>query len=289
MRLHLVESLDSSPNNYMIEYLSGCGLKNYLFSYIFAVGKDQSKIKWSRIDALLDKIQANSIIIDSGAYSVFSRGETVSLDDYVNFCVKLQEMRQGKEEINFVNLDVIPGTPGTRNTKPSAEMLEESAQKGWDNFEYMTAKGLKVMHVYHQFEDWKWLEKIADSCEYFGIGAKTRPTERRFWYDEVFSRLNEMGVIGEKRIHGFGCTDKKIMYKYPLFSADSTSWRAPARYGTSMTQDLALTGLGSQHGLYVRLDTPKEILRWKQWERDITRLWEYRGLEWEGEDVRWGQ
>ena len=69
------------------------------------------------------------IMIDSGAFSVWNKGTTIDLDDYIIYCLKYIN------SINYVvNLDVIPGKPGQR---PSKEEVERSAVIGYGNYHKM--------------------------------------------------------------------------------------------------------------------------------------------------------
>jgi hypothetical protein len=165
-------------------------------------------------------------MLDSGAFSAWVRGSKLDLDDYIAYCLKNREYCD-----IIVNMDVIPGEFGR---VPSADEVEASAQKSWDNLIYMEQFGLKPMPVFHQGERFYWLEKlIAHGCTYIGISpANDRTTaQKRLWLDDVFSAIVDDEGRATIQTHGFGVTSIDLLFRYPWHSADSTSWSLSAAYG----------------------------------------------------------
>ena len=98
------------------------------------------------------------LMLDSGAFSAWNQGVSISLKDYIDFCL------ENIEVIDFiVNLDVIPGKgPFIKVTKKD---IENSAYEGWKNYETMLDAGIpkeKLIHVFHQGESMDWLERMVD-------------------------------------------------------------------------------------------------------------------------------
>jgi hypothetical protein len=165
------------------------------------------------------------IILDSGAFSVWSKGDTVPLKDYANFCVKFRDLLPKEIELNVVNLDVLPGVWGH---VPSKEMIAESAEKGWQNMLHLESLGLKVIHVFHQHEDFAILDKLKAHSDYIGISPANDVSmkEKMDWLNKVFLNLKD----GTKT-HGFAVTSHRQLFGYPFYSVDSSSWVTPARFG----------------------------------------------------------
>ena len=97
------------------------------------------------------------IILDSGAFSVWTKGISIDINQYIDFC------KQHPLISYYVNLDVIPGIPNKHKTV-NKKTTEEAAQKSWENYqrmlEYFPIE--KVIPVFHQNEDFKWLNKYIE-------------------------------------------------------------------------------------------------------------------------------
>jgi len=181
------------------------------------------------------------MLLDSGVFSTWTLGHEVDLDAYSEYCKK------GLEDNAFnavVGVDVIPGEYGRVPTK---EEVLASAAKGWDNFLCLVEeKGLpadKVVHVFHQGEDFAWLEKLmayhdkqlAEGKEglYIGLSpANDRTTKQKIlWLEQVMPYVTNPDGSARVKWHGFGVTSFDILRRYPWFTADSTSWMRPGAYG----------------------------------------------------------
>ena len=128
--------------------------------------------------------------------------------------------------VYVINLDVIPGEMGKN---PTADQIHSSAEKGFENLEKLEGMGLKPIHIFHQFEDFKWLDILAKRQPYIGISPSNACSvkERHNWLRHVFYHMKDKLV----RTHGFGVTAKKLMEDFPWYSVDSSSWAAVAIYG----------------------------------------------------------
>lgn len=139
--------------------------------------------------------------LDSGAYSVMAKGETVDLEKYIDFAL---EHARGYDEI--VNLDVISGAVADR------------VDQGKKNLQRMRDAGLSPMPVFHQGEPWSILEELA-SCGKVGLGFQRPIKCAETFLDGCFSRLP-----ATCRVHGFGMANEKFVGVYPFFSVDSATW-----------------------------------------------------------------
>lgn len=169
-------------------------------------------------------ITNKSVHIDSGAFSAWNKGASINIDEYIEFC-KFIEKKYPFNKYHIVNLDVIPGKPGVIPTK---QQIEYSAEKGWENYEYMKSRGLNPIHIFHQHEDWSWLYKLKDSSDYIGISPDNSQSvpSRVSWLKQVFARIK-----GEVKTHGFACTGPSFMEVAPFYTTDSSSWLNSSRYG----------------------------------------------------------
>ncbi len=138
-------------------------------------------------------------MLDSGAFTEMTTGESINLDAYIAFCEK-----HGEFYDVVVNLDDIKG----------------DVDKSWRNFGAMTKAGLRPMPVFHQGESWSVLDEVISAApdRYIGIGFQRPIVNGRSWLDDVFSR-----VPLTTRVHGFAMT-AFVEHGYPFYSVDSSTW-----------------------------------------------------------------
>lgn len=208
----------TSPSKQHFELLAEEKVQSILVSYHY-IKKPADLIK------LLNGHEPERIMIDSGAFSVWSNGGTINLEDYGNFCIQVKKLLSPNIELNVVNLDVLPGKWGFVPTK---EQIDESAKKGWENMLYLEGLGLKVIHVFHQHEDFDILDRLCAHSDYIGISPANDVSnkEKLAWMNKVFGKIRN-----KVRTHGFAVTSHRQLYNFPYYSADSSSWVTPARYG----------------------------------------------------------
>ena len=157
--------------------------------------------------------------LDSGAYSAWSRGTVIDLDEYCAF------IRANIDHIEvYASLDVIPGVPGRAAT--TAER-NNAAEQSWDNYLYMKSEGLDPIPVFHYGEDDIFLKRmLKHGCSYIGIGGLVSVPSRmrRHWLDHVFTMLTDASGMPTVKTHGFGMTAIPLVFRYPWYSIDSTTW-----------------------------------------------------------------
>lgn len=178
-----------------------------------------------------------TLMIDSGAFSAWRRGAVIDIDQYADF------LHQNIELIDYyVNLDVIPGEFGR---VPSQAEVDASANASWENFLHLRGRGLESIPVFHQGEDFKWLETmLVAGCKYVGISpANDRTTkEKKLWLDRVFAVIPKgPGGYPLVKTHAFGMTSTYLIFRYPWFSVDSSSWAITAGMGNILLPGRSLS------------------------------------------------
>lgn len=157
--------------------------------------------------------------LDSGAYSAWTRGTVIDLDEYCEF------IKANIEQIDvYASLDVIPGRPGQI---ASERERNEAAEQSWWNYLYMREEGLDPLPVYHYGEAERFLDRMLEyGCDYIGIGGLVGvPADRRImWLDPLFERLTDSQGYPLVKTHGFGMTSIPLIFRYPWYSVDSTTW-----------------------------------------------------------------
>jgi hypothetical protein len=169
------------------------------------------------------------IMLDSGAFSAWTRNKIIDLDEYISFIKRFEDDLE-----SYVNLDVIPGKPGSQ---PTPKEVDFSANEGWNNYLKMIEEGLNPIPVFHFGEDIKWLETMLDfGVKYIGLGGIVgRPQKLiKKWLDKIFDVLTDDKGRVYAKIHGFGITTTWALNRYPWYSVDSVSWRILATNGWSV-------------------------------------------------------
>lgn len=198
------------------------------------------------------------IFLDSGAFSVWKRGESIDIKQYKDFCLKYQD------QIEFAaNLDVIPGSWGH---VPTHKDIELSAQKSFQNYLYLKdSLKCKVVPVFHQHESVEWLDKILteiDNDDLVAISpANDQVRESRIqWLDTIWSKMININREPTVNCHAFGVTTPKIIKRYPWYSVDSSTPSQHAANGSVITYNK--TGDIKAHSVSRRRTEPysKELL-----------------------------
>lgn len=152
------------------------------------------------------------LFLDSGAFSAWSQGVEIPIHEYIDF------IKKNKRYINvYANLDAIG-----------------SAQKTLQNQKIMEKSGLTPLPCFHYGEDIKYLKMYLKKYNYVALGGMVPISNKDLipWLDKIFSEfICDDNGIPKVKIHGFGMTSLKLMFRYPWYSVDSTSWVTTGRMG----------------------------------------------------------
>lgn len=234
------------------------------------------------------KYQPEYFLLDSGAFTAWSVGKSVSLEDYA---VTSLEVLQKFPHSWTVNLDVIPGEAGRTATKTE---IENGMVKSLENADYLRSKGLRVIEVFHQNEPFYFLDELiarrVDEKAIVGISPRNDVSvaKRVEWLKSALGYLaTAYGVEGLPRTHGFAATGLDMLRAFPFYSADSSSWLTAHRYGTQVGEDgrmghmKHIYGEGSSRVPAARdVAVRRSIQSLVRVEQQVTRLWQTRGVIW---------
>lgn len=219
----------------LAEQMVSTGVKNRLVSYAYP----KEFYSWMSKAA-----KKGDVIIDSGAFSAWNKGEVLDIHSYIEYAHKAIDFASAESKVNIhvVNLDVIPGAVGetaalNRSTGPreilaqNKALIEESAQRGFDNMLLMKKEGITPIHVFHQGEDWKWLEKMVEHTDYIGISPANdmSPVSKKRWIYSVFEYMYKRNI--KVKTHGFAVWIFDIMKDLPWTSCDAATWKLMAGMG----------------------------------------------------------
>jgi len=170
------------------------------------------------------------LFMDSGVFGVWNRKlPPLDLKQYAKFINDVGHLLHC-----YATMDHIPGTPGIPRTMAD---VEKSAAIGYKNQQKLKDLGIRPIPIFHQGEDFKWLEKyLADEEPYIGIATlKDIPgdtsEQHQKWLDQMFSILTDSKGRPLVKTHGFGITKVDFLMRYPWTTCDSTTWALAAGFG----------------------------------------------------------
>lgn len=192
------------------------------------------------------------IMVDSGAYSVFTGKATTTVDQYVDFINKNKD----RAEV-FVELDTIPGE-WRKSKKP--EHYVKSAEESWKTFLYMRDRVScpdKLMPIFHSGESYCALSRILDwrdergnALSYIGISAaKDASNKNRDTYLADVRKTVEASRNPNVRMHLFGTTALKVLSSVKCESCDSTTHVRVAAVGSVISPSFGVISVSSKGGV----------------------------------------
>jgi len=214
----------ASPEEYEI------GVRNKLCSFVYP------KQFESWMDVSGDT--PGKVLIDSGAFSAWNKGDQIDFEKYIRYCHgAISEGEKRNKIVRVVNLDVIPGKKGeTINLNSSVKkedkaIIEKAAEDGYKNLCRFLEDGITPIHVFHQGEHFKWLDKMVEKTDYIGISPANDvpPDQKKLWMDRAFSYLAKNNI--KVKTHGFAVFGSSMILEFPWTSCDAATWRIAAGFG----------------------------------------------------------
>ena len=192
------------------------------------------------------------LMYDSGAFTAWSRGKEVVLDDLIAvYSEMLEKYEQGADAVWLISLDKIPGSRG-RTASPSE--IDGACAESDRNFEVLKKRfGERVLPVFHQNESTERLHSVAAMSDYICVSPRNdlHEASRRKWATEVHAK------IPGKKTHGLAATGYEMMSKVPWTSVDSATWALAGANGNifrdtrlrslPISSESSATKTGDQH------------------------------------------
>jgi hypothetical protein len=206
-----------------------------------------------RRKSLVDLLAGDDVdlMADSGAFSAFTSGASVTVEEYAAWLVRNAPV------INCAaTLDVIGDPDATaRNTAQLMELVDGA---------------VPILPVFHVGSPWPVLESLCAAHPYVMLGgavhiARTGPQPRQWderarvmlrWIVQCHKIAREHGT----RLHGLGLTRPPLPEKVPWCTVDSSYWSSASRTGSlSLFHGTGFTGFrcgepkAAQHARLIRL------------------------------------
>lgn len=174
------------------------------------------------VDAM--RINGAQIFLDSGAFSAYTLGVTINVEDYCKYI--------------WTNWDIVKVEDGVL----MASVLDGIGDPllTYQNQKRMEQLGVKPLPCFHAGEDERYLEYYVSNYEYITLGGMVGSSTKQlfYWLDRIWDRYLCDGAGRPRlKVHGFGITSIPIMERYPWWSCDSSSWIQSAAFGSVVTPD----------------------------------------------------
>lgn len=205
-------------------------------------------------------------LLDSGGYSARVRGVEIDVKQYAAYL--------NKYKVKFAfNLD----PPDNNESLHNLYYLQENTNT-------------YIIPIYHspEYKDPNWrgiLDYYIENYPFIALGGiagrevNQKTTEKFLNY--VFKRTRDKVAV-----HGLGTTRKNLLVKYPFYCVDSTSWMQPMRFGGSIAHSKEMARVRARKNHYTE-NVVADIEWWLQLEKDITKLWLKRGIDWSDVDYEY--
>lgn len=171
------------------------------------------------------------IILDSGAFTAWNAGASVTLDQVKSAYTKFLTQAGGLfEEIWLINLDVIPGEKDRDQTPQELQIAIEKSDR---NLVALRAEfGDCVLPVFHQGEGQQRLLEVVDQAKGYlclSPNNKKPEVERWRWAQLARTALRDLGC--DVQTHGLATTGNDMIREAGLTSGDSAAWNEHGFYG----------------------------------------------------------
>jgi hypothetical protein len=161
------------------------------------------------------------IFLDSGAFSAYTLGVKLSVEEYCNYIKKNIDIIRKEDGVIMASvLDGIGDVVETYNNQLQMEKL-----------------GVRPLPCFHAGEDERYLEWYVANYDYITLGGMVgaNTAQLQIWLDRVWGKYLLDGAGNPKiKVHGFGITSVPLMERYPWQSCDSSSWVQAAAFGVIM-------------------------------------------------------
>lgn len=152
------------------------------------------------------------VFLDSGAYSAFSQGAEINLNDFCDY------VRRNQHIIEYASvLDAIGDYRGT-----------------WHNQAAIERNGVRALPCWHFGEPDEVGQYYIDNYDHITLGGlvPVSTAQMKTWLDRIFERyLTNPDGTPKVKVHGFGVTSLPMMMRYPWYSVDSSTWAQWANNG----------------------------------------------------------
>lgn len=205
-------------------------------------------------EPLLSQIHYREFVLDSGAFTVHSKGITIGVEEYRDTVYQYRDQNIKMNEV--FSLDVIGDWKGTK-----------------ENTEYLWSQGICAIPAFHYGEPEDVLLGYAKDYPKIALGgAVGLPLkEKKRWVRQCFTR------VWPKPIHGFGF-GLWALNEFPFHSIDCSDWEGSAarfgKWGSFGGANLGISGKDLLTNLHSEAQhwLEHEHQAWGKWKRTFRQV-----------------
>lgn len=202
-------------------------------------------------------------LLDSGGFSARQHGIDIDVKTYAEYL--------NRYKIKFAfNLDIVDNNVSLENQRYLESHTNTYIMPVYHGNEWLSKKWDGLLDYYIEYYPYIALGGMA--------GKENGKANLPKFLNYVFSKTKNKTMV-----HGLGMTSKPFLKQYPFFSVDSTSWMSVCRFANSniYSPEMAKVNARKRHW---KQNLANEVPYWQKLEKDITKLWKSRGIEWSGFD-----
>jgi hypothetical protein len=209
---------------------------------------------WMRA-ALEEGNTAQEIMLDSGAFTAWTKGDEVQLKHLVRiYRAFIRKYEKNVSAVWLINLDRIPGAKGR---EPSPQEITDAMHESDRNLEVLQREfGPIVLPVFHQGEPVSRLRDVAAQADYICVSPRNDLPERLRvqWSRQVHALI-------KCKTHGLATTGVQMATTVPWHSTDSAAWNIRAALG------MAFVNFGDRAvSVFISQDSPARFERGKHYD-----------------------
>jgi len=194
------------------------------------------------------------LFVDSGGFSAYSQRKEVDIGRYAEWLHQWEGWY-----VACANLDD-----------------KASWRKTLRNQQELESRGIRPIPIYHGGEPLSLLRDYVQEYKYVAFGGLTNKTTERYALESLFEQALRVCAEYGAVVHGFGTSTSGFFWRYPFYSADSSSWTSSHRYGRLPLYDPKSRKIVMfTHGKYNNGKTA----------RDFAALFRLHGFDWRGIDA----
>ena len=181
--------------------------------------------------AIADSVEFGwDLFLDSGAFTAFTQNKEIPITEYAEYIKKWQHVWTTCSSLDAIG----------RGAVDSMEQ-RQFARQSWSYYKKLTELGAKVQPVYHVREPFEVMHAYLNlGADYIFIGGMV--PESTQWlmqrldmlWDKVLTNPDGTPKV---KVHGFGLTDQRLMFRYPWYSVDSSSWLMTGVFGSCVFRE----------------------------------------------------
>jgi hypothetical protein len=180
-------------------------VQNFMLTYFDYRGEKGQKYWLDSVDQIGMWRPDARLFLDSGAFSAFTLGQPISLDEYMKFLELYED-----QFYQYASLD------NKADQKETYENYQQMRKSGFNPAPVWHAVGGPEAYLEEYFAD--------PDTPYVCIGAIAK---EKIQDHIAYAKLNMVfRYVGQykKPVHAFGRTEPELLVRYPFTSADSSTW-----------------------------------------------------------------